>query len=81
MLVPNNQNLCLIFGLVNFGRITTLVPPGVCGSRPLLAVWDPKFHTAHFMSARPTRVKTLRQPIAFLMQQEKTLNTPRHRRL
>ena len=35
-------------------------------------VWDPKFHTAHFMSARPTRVKTLRQPIAFLLQQENT---------
>ena len=24
-----------------------LVPPGVCGSRPLLAVWDPRFSWAH----------------------------------
>ena len=26
---------------------THLVPPGVCGSRPLLAVWDPRFSRAH----------------------------------
>ena len=28
-------------------RKTLLVPPGVCGSRPLLTVWDPRFHWAH----------------------------------
>ena len=26
---------------------TQLVPPGVCGSWPLLAVWDPRFSRAH----------------------------------
>ena len=31
----------------SLGTNNTLVPPGVCGSWPLLAVWDPRFSRAH----------------------------------
>ena len=32
---------------------THLVPPGVCGAWPLLAVWDPRFSWAHRQPAIP----------------------------
>ena len=40
---------------------THLVPPGVCGSWPLLAVWDPRFSWAH---RQPTTPIDLPQHIA-----------------
>ena len=40
---------------------THLVPPGVCGSWPLLAVWDPRFSWAH---RQPTIPINLPQHIA-----------------
>ena len=41
--------------------ITYLVPPGVCGSWPLLAVLDPRFSWAH---RQPTTLINLHQHIA-----------------
>ena len=57
-------------------RNTHLVPPGVCGSWPLLAVWDPRFSWAH---RQPTASLNLKQHIAKVICDTMTL-TPKCQR-
>ena len=42
-------------GLTANPQHTHLVPPGVCGSWPLLAVWDPRFSWTHRQPATQQR--------------------------
>ena len=68
-------------------RNTPLVPPGVCGAWPLLAVWDPRFSWAHRQPTTPINcLNTARKELPFkslvpnatINQYARAVNTHKH---
>ena len=62
-------------------RNTHLVPPGVCGSRPLLPVWDQRFSWAHRQPTTPNIcLNTSRKTFVTQCPQPKCQHNHSHRR-